>query len=467
MPPKKEKKIEKENLFPRPPVVTVMGHVDHGKTTLLDQIRKTSVAVKEYGEITQHIGAYQVEVNGRKITFIDTPGHEAFAKMRRRGAQVTDLVVLVVAADDGVMPQTLESLEHIKEAKLPFIVAINKIDLPSANIERVKKQLVQKGVLLEGMGGDVVWVAISGKTGQGIGELLEMIQLMAEMAELKAEPSGPLKLAVIESRLDKARGPVATVIVQNGTLKVGKVIEVAGIKSKVRAMFNDQGKSVEEAGPATPVEILGLEKVPEIGEVFGERKAPHLEGENLKIVLKADMSGSLEAILENLSPKVEVIEKGVGGISESDVLLAKTLGAILVGFNLKTSAGLQKLAEEEKVKVKTYRLIYELLEDLEKEITQLGKPKVGEEILGKAQIIAEFPYNKQRILGCRVIEGRVSRNDNVKIIRDDQEIGRSKIKSLKYLKEFIAKAERGRECGVLLEPLLDFSPGDVLISYRQ
>ncbi|MBI4100585.1 GTP-binding protein [Candidatus Microgenomates bacterium] len=467
---------ENKNQFAsRPPVVVVMGHVDHGKTTLLDTIRRTKIAQKEVGQITQSIGAYQVEVGPvgkrKKITFIDTPGHEAFIKMRARGAKVTDLAILVVSADEGVKPQTKESIRHIQEAKVPMIVVLNKIDLPTANPERVKKQLAEEGILPEGLGGDVVCVNVSAKTGQGIEDLLEMILLVAEMAELKADFTGELKLAVVEAKLDKAKGPVATVIVQNGILRVGDMISLAGVKSKVRALIDDTGRRVAEAGPSQPVEILGLKQVPPVGEVsdFEQAGASKPTGDEvekkIRIILKADVAGSLEAVFNSLPPGLEIINKGVGEISESDVLLAKTSRSIIIGFNLKLSANILKLAEVEGVKIKTFRLIYELLDELNKLITGAVKI-ISEEIMGKAKIIAQFPFEQETVAGCRVVEGRLARGDSVKILRLEEEIGRSKIRSLKHLKEEITKAEIGKECGVLLTSPLDFQTGDVLISYK-
>lgn len=454
----------------RPPIVAVMGHVDHGKTTLLDFIRKTRLAQKEPGQITQHIGAYQAEVETRegkkKITFIDTPGHKAFTQMRARGAQVTDIVILVVAADDGVMPQTKEAIEHIRKADVPFLVAINKIDLPTASPEKVKKQLAEAGVLLEGMGGDIVSVPISAKTGQGVEEVLEMVLLMAEMQELKADPGGPLKLSVVEAKLDKLRGPVATVIVQNGTLRTGDMIELSGVKSKVRAMFGASGKAVKEALPSMPVEILGLEKLPQVGEIVEIEEASSVEEKKLKIILKADTAGSLEAVTGSISPQVDIVEKGVGEINESDILSAKTRGAQVLGFNAGLSKGVEKLAETEKIKVKTYRIIYELLEDLEKTLLDASRQQVEKEVLGRAKILSEFPYEKTKIAGCQVQEGRLGRGDYVKILRGETEIGESRIKTLRIFKETVTKVEAGKECGVLLDPQLDFIAEDAIIAYR-
>jgi len=474
-----KKKFEKEvrKVNSRPPVVVVLGHVDHGKTTLLDKIRKSRVAEKEPGMITQRIGVYQVEVEAgkekKKIIFIDTPGHEAFAKMRQRGAQITDIAILVVAADDGVMPQTKESIQYLKETKTPFIVALNKIDLPAADPKRVKSQLADAGVLVEELGGKVVCIPISARTGQGIKELLEMILLLAEMEELKENLQGPLKLAVVESKLDSRKGPVATVIVQSGTLRQGDTIELGGIASKVRGILNEQGQRVAEASSSTPVEILGLKKVPMVGEVAHEEgkveKEPgEPEGGNrkLRIILKADTSGSLEAILQSLPKQAEIIFQGVGEVNESDILLAKTSHAIILGFNLNPSASVKKLAETEGVILKIYNVIYELLEELGEAILAQATVQIEEKLLGKAKIVAEFPFDKERVAGCQIIEGRISRGDMVKVMRGDEEIGQTKVKSLRHLKEDVPKAEVGSDCGILFATPLDFQPGDVLLSYK-
>lgn len=460
---KKEEKKPKGNLLPRSPIVTVVGHVDHGKTTLLDKIRKTNLAQKEPGEITQHIGASQVEVLGKKITFIDTPGHEAFVKLRRRGVSVTDLAILVVAADDGVKPQTLEAIAAIQEAKVPLVVALNKIDLSTADQPKVKKQLAKVGVLVEDLGGDVVCVPISAKTGQGIAELLEMILLLAEMAEIKADPQGPLQLAIIEGKLDRRRGPVATAIVQNGTLKVGQIITLEGEEQKVRALVNDRGVRVKEALPGMPVEILGFKKVPQIGAITTESKLS--QEEKLKIILKADTFGSLEAIQASLPPQVQVIFSGVGEVSESDILLAKAIQATIVAFNLQILPLVKKLAEIERVKIIDKKIIYELLDAVAALFKEEGE--IREEILGRAKIVAQFPFNKQRVAGCHVLEGRIARQDTVKLVREKEEVGKSRVKSLRQQKEDVSQVFAGAECGLLLEPPLDFQLGDMLISSRQ
>lgn len=459
----------------RPPVVAVLGHVDHGKTTLLDKIRQTQVAEKEPGLITQRIGAYQVEVEvgkeKRKITFLDTPGHEIFVKMRQRGAQITDLAILVVAADDGVMPQTKESIKHLKETNTRFIVALNKIDLPTANPSKVKQQLAEAGVLTEELGGQVVCLPISARTGAGIKELLEMIILLSEMEGLSADPQGQLKLAVVESKLDSRKGPVATVIVQSGTVRVGQTVQLGGQIFKVRGMIDDCGRPLKEAGPSTPVEILGLRETLSVGEATpkesaGEEGTKDLVIPKLKVILKADVSGSLEAILHSLPEQIEVLSAGVGEITGSEVLLAKTTGAVVLGFNLNPSAQVQKLAETERVLVKTYQIIYELLQELEEVSLAQMNPQSENEILGKAKIIAEFPYNDGKIAGCQIVEGRLCRGDLVKIVRGETEMGETKIKSIRRQKEDVSKVETGLECGVLLSPPLDFQPGDMLLSYK-
>lgn len=479
---------EQNTLIERPPIVTIMGHVDHGKTTLLDAIRKTNVAAREKGGITQAIGAHQIEVNTkegkRKITFIDTPGHAAFAKMRSRGANITDIVILVVSGADGVMPQTKESIDHIKEANVPTIVAINKVDLPGVNIEKVKKQLSENGILVEGYGGNTVAVPVSGKTGQGIDALLEMIILLAEMEDIKGNPEGLLEAPIIESRLDPRKGPTATAIIKNGTAKIGDQVIAGGVKGKIKAMIDDKGKNLKVASLSTPVEVLGLEAVPDVGSILekvdqvnkleitkiekGELVSvkeanKNLETAKLNIILKADVLGSLEAIIASLPQGVNTVTSGTGDISESDVLLAKSSEGIIVGFNVKLPSQVAKLAEEEKVFIKTYDIIYELLKEIEEAGTEEEKV---EETKGEAQIIAEFPYEKKRIAGCRITKGTVARGDYVRIERTQKEVGSGRIKSIRRRKEDVPKAEVGSECGIIIEPEVDFLIGDMLISLR-
>lgn len=486
MPAKEQLKEKTQTKTLRPPVVAVLGHVDHGKTSLLDKIRKTKVAEKEFGGITQHIGAYQIEFKGRKITFIDTPGHEAFSKMRSRGAQATDIALLVVAADDGVMPQTKESIAHIKAAKVPLIVAINKIDLASADVQKVKQQLAQNEVMVEEYGGDVVSVPLSAKTGEGIDELLEMINLVADMQELKADLETEAEGVIIESRLDRFKGPVASVLVKKGILRVGDHLVVGEIGGKVKLMINDSGQPIKEALPSTPVEILGLEKVPRVGDVFrktqllptkAEKLSPEkrkfefkVEEKQFRLILKTDAEGSLESIvaaIEKIPTDLEIkfILKETGDINESDVLLASSAKAILVGFNVKVSPNASRLAQEEKVLVRVYNIIYELLDEL-KEVIE-GKVEINkEEIIGKAKIIALFGGGEGRIAGCRILEGAVSVGDKVRIIRGENEIGKAKVKSLRKVKEFINRVKASEECGMMLDPGIDFSVGDIIESYR-
>ncbi len=466
----------------RPPIVAVLGHVDHGKTSLLDYIRKTRVAQREAGGITQGIGAYQVEVDSQKITFIDTPGHQAFSKMRSRGASVADLVVLLVAADDGVMPQTIESLHHIQEAQVPFLVAINKIDLPGVDIERVKKQLFDNGVIIEEYGGDVVCVPVSAKTGAGVKDLLEMILLLAEMKEIRGDPAASLEAVVIESRVEKA-GPVGTAIIRDGTLRVGEWILAENTPVKVRGIVDENHKRQMSAGPGQPVEIIGFNAPPPVGAKITNAKAlgkeakreekekiekveiPCEAADKLRIILRADSKGSLEALKENLPPGVFVVFSGVGDVLESDVFLGQTTQAEIIGFNVKASSEVSKLAETEKVSVKIYKIIYELLEDLEKKGLEGVSYKV--EILGRAVILKEFEVKDTRVAGCRVLEGRINRADIVIIKRGEKEIGETGISSMKHQKTEISESKEGEEFGVTFSSPLDFRTGDVLISKRR
>lgn len=470
---RKSKKQPDIKSFVRPPIVTVMGHVDHGKTSLLDAIRTTNIAAREHGGITQAIGASQIEFQGKKITFIDTPGHAAFSKMRSRGASVTDIVVLVVAANDGVMPQTIESIKHIKDAKVPVIVAVNKIDLPDAMPEKALKQLSKEGIQTEKMGGDVVAVEVSAKTKKGIDELLEMILLLSQMQNIESSPADPLDAVVIESSLDRGRGPIASVIIKNGTLKVGMEVYAEKIKAKIKALFNDKGQNVKEALPGDPVLIMGFEKVPEVGSrvstsIVSKEANPETvtpEGEKkLNIILKSDVKGSLEAIIYSLSPEINVISNSVGDISESDILLAKAHKAIVVGFNVKTPKNVEKLAQTEKVLVKTYNIIYELLDEIEEVMEVINKPVDSEKILGTAEVVASFDGGKGKIAGVKVKSGRLARGDRVRIERNKENIGYTKIKSIKHLKEDIDKAVIGTEAGLFFDPQLDFEPQDAIIS---
>jgi len=463
----------------KPPVVTIMGHIDHGKTTLLDYIRKSRQAEKEVGGITQSIGAYQIKVNGEKITFIDTPGHEAFTKMRSRGAQVADFVVLVVAANDGVMPQTKESIRIIQETQTPFLVAINKIDLPEASPEKVKSQLAELGVLVEGYGGEIVAVPLSAKTGQGVDQLLEMILLLAKMAELKADPEASLEAFVIEAKADRFCGPLVNLIIKNGTLKKGDLIQAGEIVGKVKMIRNDLGQPSDQALPGDPVQVLGFPELPPVGSIVTPAKVcpqasltkclsenkinlPKDEEGILKIILKTDVLGSLEALENCLPEKVCVLSGSVGEITESDILLAKTLGADIYGFNLPLPGHLQKLAKTEKVRVVTFKIIYDLLKDLEDRFTVNKTPQP--QVLGKAKILAIFEMKEGKVAGCRVEEGKISKNKPVIIQRGESVLGETKIVSLKEKKQDINEVEAGCEFGAIFADKLDFQVGDVVLS---
>ncbi len=477
----------------RPPIVTILGHVDHGKTTLLDFIRKAQVAAGEHGGITQHIGAYQVEHDGKLITFIDTPGHAAFEKMRSRGAQVADIAVLVIAIDDGIMPQTTEAIKHIQSAKVLTIVAVNKIDLPAVDkkvqLQKIKKQLSDVGVLVEEYGGDVPVVELSAKTGEGVDKILEMITLVSEMAELKADPEAATSGVVIEANLDKFKGPIATILIRNGTLKKGEQILVDGVKSKIRGLLDWNGFAIDQARPSTPVEVLGLESVPAVGGLLGNEtnivtkdaaivkslveKLRAGEDKSLKVVVKADKQGSLEAIENSLlkfndkEELVKIISSGTGEIGEADIKLAASVKAIVVGFNVKVAPSAQKLAEVEYVLIRNYNIIYELLEEIEDVIEGMIRPGKVEEVLGKAEVIAEFPFGKnEKIAGSRVLEGGISRGSKVRLVREGVIIGEAKLKSLKKVKEEVNRVEKGNDCGMLFDPALDFQKGDTVESYR-
>jgi translation initiation factor IF-2 len=492
----------KGKLSVRPPVVTVMGHVDHGKTTLLDVIRKTNVTAQEAGAITQHIGAYQALVDGRKITFLDTPGHEAFTVMRARGAQATDIVILVVAADDGVMPQTVEAIDHAKAAKVPVMVAINKIDKPDANPERVKQQLADLGLVVEEWGGDTVCVPISAKQGQGISDLLENLFLVADILELKADPDSAAEGVIIEAKLDKTKGPLATFLVQKGTLRRGDVV-VAGVAwGKIKAMFDDKGKQVHKAEPSIPVEILGLNEVAKSGDLFivlpdehearsivEKQKYPRLrptlslsalssqisDGQikELNIVLKTDVEGSIEPIktsIERLGTektKARVIHAASGSITESDVLLASASKGIIIGFNTPTTPGATQLANVEAVGIQNYDVIYKLIEDMDRTLKGMLEPTYAEVLGGRAEIRAVFPSSKKgKIAGVYVMEGKVWRDAQVKILRQNKVIGDSRVSSLKRFKDDVAEVSAGLECGLGVEGVADFQIGDIIEFYR-
>ncbi|MEO2153144.1 MAG: translation initiation factor IF-2 [Aquificota bacterium] len=503
-----EQQENPEELEERPPIVVVMGHVDHGKTSLLDRIRKTDVARKEKGGITQHIGASQVELpSGKKITFLDTPGHEAFTTLRARGAKVADIAVLVVAADDGVMPQTIEAINHAKDAGIPIIVAINKIDLPQANPDRVLRELSEHGLIPEDWGGDTPVVQVSAKTGQGIDELLEMITLVAELEELKANPKGKTKAVIIETKLDPKRGPVATAIVQNGTLKIGDIFVAGATYGRVRAMIDDKGRRLKEAPPGTPVEILGFEELPEPGDILivvddektartlaeqrkRQKEQEKLKGtalrlediyekiqsgelKELKIVLKADTIGSIEALkkaLEELSTdkvKVSIIHSGVGAISESDIMLAKASGAIVIGFNTRPNPAARKLLEEEKVDVRTYGVIYDAVEDVKKALEGLLEPEKVEEVIGQAEVKATFKIKKVgTVAGCYVLDGKLVRGAKARLIREGVVIYDGEIEGLKRFKEDVKEVPKGFECGVKLKDFNDIKVGDIIECYE-
>lgn len=494
-----------ESLVPRPPIVTIMGHVDHGKTSLLDAIRETNVTAQEAGGITQHIGAYKINVDGKQIVFLDTPGHEAFTAMRARGAKVTDISVLVVAADDGVMPQTIEAINHSKAAKVPIIVAINKIDKPNANPDHVKQQLSEHGLIPEDWGGDTICVPVSALKKQGLDNLLEMILLVAELAELKANPNRPAVGTIIEAKLDRGRGPVATVLVQNGTLKISDAIVAGSAYGRVRAMIDDKGERVKQAGPSMPVEVLGLSDVPHAGDLLytveddklarqiadkrkekqreAEFKASHQrvsleelfnqiekgEVKELNIIIKADVQGSVEALkqaLERLSNdevEVKVIHGGVGAITETDIMLAAASNAIVIGFNVRPEGNARKVAEKEHVDVRTYRVIYNAIEDIKSAMKGVLEPKFEETIQGRLEVRAVFKISGVGVIaGCYVLEGKVTRSSQVRVIRDGVIIFEGKVESLKRFKEDVKEVTAGYECGIGLEKFNDIKEGDIL-----
>lgn len=496
-----------KNLKPRPPVVTVMGHVDHGKTSLLDAIRKTHVTKQEAGGITQHIGASIVNVEGKKIVFLDTPGHEAFTSMRARGTQVTDLAILVVAADDGVMPQTVEAINHAKAAKVPIIVAINKIDKPDANIDRIKQELTEYGLIPEEWGGDTITVPVSALRSEGIDELLEMILLLAEMQELKANPNRKAVGTVIEAQLDKGKGPVATVLVQKGTLRVGDMVVCGSASGRIRAMFDDKGRNVKKAGPSIPVAILGLSEVPHSGEmvyaVKDEKTARHYadkkkesireeqlrstqkvslddlfeqiqlgEVKELNIIIKTDVRGTIDAIeqslhkLENEEVRVNVIHGGVGGITETDIMLASASNAIVIGFNVRPTLNALDIAKEEKVDVRTYRVIYDAIEDIKSAINGMLDPEYKEVVIGRAQVRATFKVpNAGTVAGIYVQDGKITRNSSIRLLRNDIVIFEGKISSLKRFKDDVREVLAGYEGGLGLENYNDIKEGDTLEAY--
>ena len=504
----KEDEENEADMVTRPPVVCVMGHVDHGKTSLLDAIRKTNVTAKEAGGITQHIGAYVVEINGQKITFLDTPGHEAFTAMRMRGAQATDIAILVVAADDGVMPQTVEAINHAKAAGVEIIVAVNKIDKPSANVDRVKQEMSEYELVPEDWGGSTIFVLVSAHTHEGIKDLLEMILLTAEVKELKANPNRKARGIVIEAELDKGKGPVATVLVQKGTLKVGQNVAVGACFGKVRAMMDDKGRRVKEAGPSTPVEILGLNDVPNAGEIFvemdNEKEARAFaetfisEEKNrliddtktklsldalfsqikagsvkeLPIIVKADVQGSVEAVkqslmkLSNEEVMVKVIHGGVGAVNESDVNLASASNAIIIGFNVRPDATAKSVAEREKVDIRLYKVIYQAIEDVEAAMKGMLDPVFEEKIIGHAVVRQTFKASGVgTIAGAYVLDGQFTRGCSARITRDGQQIFDGALASLKRFKDDVKEVKAGYECGLVFDKFNDIKEDDMIEAY--
>jgi translation initiation factor IF-2 len=495
---------ETSHLIERPPVVTILGHVDHGKTTLLDVVRRSNLTEAEVGGITQHIGAYQVEYKEHLITFLDTPGHEAFTAMRARGAQITDIAVLVVAADDGVMPQTVEAINHVKSAEVPIIVAINKMDRPGADIERVKRQLSENNLLVEEWGGNVIAVPISAKTGEGIPDLLENLLVLSEISELKANPARMAAGVVVEARLDKSKGPLATILIKTGTLRVGDHVVVDGVQGKIRALINDEGRRVNEAGPSFPVETLGLSSLPKAGDSFiavkDERAAREISEENrnskalatmrrgprledafsqirtgeskargLNLIIKADAQGSTEAVrtsLERLSTeesRVRILHAASGTITESDVLLATAAEAIIIAFNTRIEPGAKQLAAIHGAQVRFYDIIYTLIEDIEKSLAGLLEPEVREIVEGHAEVRAIFPFGRQKqIAGVYVTDGKVTRNAQGRVTRGGQVIHQGPINSLRHFKNDVREMAAGFECGLGLEGFKDFQVGDIV-----
>ena len=500
--------VDQPGLVTRTPVVTILGHVDHGKTALLDSIRDSSVAERELGGITQHIGAYQVEANGQLLTFLDTPGHEAFTAIRARGSKATDIAILVVAADDGIMPQTDEAIDHAKAAGVPIVVAINKMDMPAADPERVKRQLSERDMLVEDWGGDIISVEVSAKTGDGITDLLENIAVVAEIADLKANPDKPASGVIIEAKLDRQRGPTATLLVQEGTLSVGQHVTAGGTWGRVRAMSNERGEAVKQVLPGTPAEILGFGSLPEAGDLFSvvpnERTAramatdkenpsssqqaqaraltldevvnrtPAGELKELNLVLKADVQGSVEAVnhsLENLAAnniKVRILHASSGGVTETDVLLASASEAIIIAFNVGTELGAERLAHRMGVEIRNYGIIYQLINDVELALQGLLEPAIVDVVLGRAEIREVFPTRGGvKIAGCRIVEGRMTKGVTVRITRDGKILEESTVTSLRHFRDEINEAALGTECGVVLQGFNDFEEGDVLEAHRE
>lgn len=504
---KYEVEDKEEDMQVRPPVVTIMGHVDHGKTTLLDSIRKTKVVEGEAGGITQHIGAYQIEENGKKITFLDTPGHAAFTMMRARGAEVTDTTILVVAADDGVMPQTVEAINHAKAAEVPIIVAVNKIDKPTANPDRVMQELTEHGLVPEAWGGETIFVPLSAKTGEGIDELIEMILLVSEVGELKANPNRAAKGTVIEAELDKGRGSVATLLVQTGTLQVGDPIVVGNTFGRVRAMVNDIGRRVKTAGPSTPVEITGLNDVPNAGDqflVFKDEKTARQVGEaraskqldeqrsdkaklslddlfeqikqgevkDINLIVKADVQGSAEALTAALQKievegvKVKIIHTGVGAITESDIILASASNAIVIGFNVRPDGNAKSTAETENVDIRLHRIIYKVIDEIEAAMKGMLDPEYEEKVIGQVEVRQTFKVSKiGTIAGGYVTEGTITRDSGIRLIRDGVVIFEGEVDVLKRFKDDVKEVSQGYECGITIKKYNDIREGDVLESF--
>jgi len=498
---------KKADLVTRPPVVTIMGHVDHGKTTLLDAIRSSNLVDKESGGITQHIGAYRVFHNKRAITFIDTPGHEAFTQLRARGAKVTDIVVLVIAADEGIMPQTREAINHAKAAGVPIIAAINKIDKPEANPDKVKQQLQKEGLLIEEWGGDVISVEVSAKEKKNIQELLEMVLLLADVIEIKANPKVKAQGVVLEARLDGKKGPLATVIVQNGTLSVGEAFVSGACHGKVRALNDEYGKALKNAGPSAPVEILGFSEVPQAGDFFQvvdsqeeartiagyrlsrvtkeePKKAAHMtlddlfkkieEGEikELRVVLKADVQGSVEVLMDLLPSlstdkvKIRIIHAATGTINESDILLASTSNAVIIGYNVKAGPKIEELAHKEDVEIRAYKIIYQLTDDIKKALAGMLEPVIKETYLGRAQVRRIFKIPKVgTIAGCFVVDGKITRSAEIKVVRNKEIVHRGRIGSLKHLKENVTEVKKDYECGIALASFKDIQEGDTIEAF--
>lgn len=476
----------------RPPVVTIMGHVDHGKTTLLDYIRKSNVQARETGGITQHIGAYQIDFQGKKITFIDTPGHAAFNKMRERGAHLTDLVVLVVAANDGVKPQTIESIRHIKSSGVPVIVAVNKIDLPDVYPDMAKAQLAEQGILVQGFGGDVDVIELSAKSGKNVDKLLETIAITAELNELKADPQAPLEAVVIEATKDAKRGAVASVIVQQGTLSLRQDLTAEGVEGRVKGLFDENGKGLEDVKPGCPAEIIGLKEVPAVGAIIKDANAEYkpeakiqkeenelefddfnfddllTEKTKLKLIIRADVEGTLEAIKQNLDEEsVELIDAGVGEVSENDVEYAKTSGASILAFRVKVSKRIKELAKTNGVRIKIYDVIYHLIEDLQKQMLKLMEPTIDEVVLGEAEVLQIFEMKGEKIAGCRVKTGEIKKSNLLHLKRADEIVANPVIKSMMHGKEEISEVKAKGECGFTFRnKKLDFQVGDIIVAYK-